>query len=295
VDASGPAPTFTVSPGSNPFYAVEVAGRPELFNLTANGSQRTADNFHGSWTSLPLKSSPTYQLPSDAWSRLQNCDRLYYRVLTSATANSWTSLQASLGDSNWSSAPSIAVTHGSSPGGGGGGGSETADEVTYPSGAKFRAVTSPEGGDFSDPIGGDRVPLIEVGSRGEEKLATNFKLKELAASGVRYARISPDLVRTLQAIRDKVGSLTVQAGYRRPNASIGGETADDLSYHQAGMAADIKSASKSPLDLARVAVVAMGSSGGWGWPGRTCTSTCETTRCTGPTPERRSRRPTSTR
>ena len=266
ISVSGPAPAFNITTGSNPFYAVEVAGRPELFHLTVNGSQRTDDNFYGSWKTPPFKSAPTFQLPPEAWDLLKACDRLYYRVLTSAAANSWTSLQASLGDAEWANAPSMAVTRGSMPPDGGGG-SEPAEEVTYPSGARFRAVTSPQGGDFSDPIADGQVPLIEVGTRGEEKLATNFKLKELAAAGVRYARISPDLVRTLQAVRNQVGSLTVQAGYRRPGTPISGEPDDDLLYHQAGLAADIKSASKPPLELAKVAAGVMGGTGGLGLGG----------------------------
>lgn len=268
VSASGPAPTFTVSTGSNSFYAVEVAGRAELLHQSDHGSERTDNNFYGSWATTPFPSAPTFQLPPDVWGRLKACDRLYYRVLTSAIPDGWTSFDASLADADWANAPSMAVTRGPVPSGGGGGSGEPVEEVTYPSGARFRAVTSPQGGgDFSDPIADGRVPLIEVGTRGEEKLAANFKLKELSASGVRYARISPDLVRTLQAIRNQVGSLTVQAGYRRPSTSVGGETDDDLLYHQAGMAADVKSASKPPLELAKAAAGVMGATGGLGLGG----------------------------
>jgi hypothetical protein len=108
------APTFSVNPGASRFYAVEVATRCDLFNSAVNGAQRTADNFYGSWTTMPLLSAPgypaEYTLPDDVWARLsQSAPRLYYRLWASDAASSWTRYTTSTADGDAVRAPSLEI------------------------------------------------------------------------------------------------------------------------------------------------------------------------------------------
>jgi hypothetical protein len=115
VPNSSTPPRFLVNPGPGKYYAVEVATRPELFNLAANGSQRTADNFFGSWVTKPFPTSGSYpvayDIPSTAWERLrQNATQLYYRAWATDSPTGWVNQVASVRDANASSAPSIQLT-----------------------------------------------------------------------------------------------------------------------------------------------------------------------------------------
>lgn len=72
------------------------------------------------------------------------------------------------------------------------------------------------------------------------QLSTNFNSSEFLSGNDtnRYGIIHPKLVELLQQIRNQLGSLTINSGYRAPehNARIGGAPA---STHLFGMAADV--------------------------------------------------------
>jgi len=254
---AGP-PVFQVEKGGRQLYAVEVATRAELFNDDAHGSERTEDNFYGSWEGALLSVTP-YTLPTAVWNRLKPASQLFYR-LHAADDDAWSNWAVTVSDDAAAGAPRIQITGGGGPSSGGSGTAGSAGTVTYPSGATFSVVDTPQDGvDYSDHVGNGVVPLIEVRGRGEEKLSDNFQVKELEATdGARYARISPELVSGLQRIRDRVGAVVkVRSSYRHPrlNGSVGGV---DNSQHIAGRAADIRTAGKTPLELARIALEEMG-------------------------------------
>lgn len=107
------------------------------------------------------------------------------------------------------------------------------------------------------------LPLLSTGpAMRSQKLSPNFTVGELVKSGGRYAdvaRISPALVRLLQAIRDRAGrSVSITSGYRswarNKQVYAGyGKTAT-LSRHCSGQAADIRISGMSGLDIARLAI-----------------------------------------
>ncbi len=243
-------PEFTASFGPHSFFAVELATSENLMD-DANEGQRTASNWYGSWEE-GLTSDTRYSPPPSTWSALAASGRVYYRGHF-ASDEQWGNYAAY---PTSGPAPSIVVTDGSGGGGGGGGGSGP-EELTYPSGAVFRAVESPQDGiDYSDPVANGIVPLIEVRGREAEKLSTNLQVKELMAKGIRYARIAPSLVEALQAVRSSLGEpLVVESAYRNPalNATLNG---DPQSEHLAGRAAVVRAAASgvTPLNIAKAAL-----------------------------------------
>lgn len=85
------------------------------------------------------------------------------------------------------------------------------------------------------------------------EIAPNFALGELLqeAKG-RYGFVQPRFVRSLQAVRDRVGApLYVNSGYRTPawNAGVGGVT---WSRHQWGDAADMRSDAADLVELGAI-------------------------------------------
>ena len=83
-----------------------------------------------------------------------------------------------------------------------------------------------------------------------EAVAANFQLGELAqAYKGRFAIVQPYAVAALQALRDAMGPLTVNSGYRNPdyNASIGGA---GCSRHTYGDGFDVKGSAVDLNDLA---------------------------------------------
>src|SRR5262249_46635197 len=62
---SATPPRFQVNPGPGRYYAIEVATRPELFNLAAYGNQRNNDNFFGSWRTTPFGNTSVYPASYD--------------------------------------------------------------------------------------------------------------------------------------------------------------------------------------------------------------------------------------
>jgi hypothetical protein len=88
-DPGGPPPTFTVTPGSDAFFGVEVATDEALF-ASDGVDQRGVDSFYGSWERALLPSpevdrgegTTTYTLPAPVWERLRDADRLFYRAVS---------------------------------------------------------------------------------------------------------------------------------------------------------------------------------------------------------------------
>ena len=142
-----------------------------------------------------------------------------------------------------------------------------ATAVTYPSGNSFRVVTSPDDGeDYADPVANALIPLIDTRGRLDEQLSEHFTVREFASRSrrYRYARISRELVRGLQAMRTAANSaLTIRSAYRPPahNSSVGGAK---RSQHLAGRAADIRIRDHSPLEVAELAIEHLGTDIGLG-------------------------------
>jgi len=110
---TGPAPVFQITPGAQPYFAVEVATRAELFDKPNHAAERNARNFYASWQDSGLISGSSYTLPQVVWSRLvqtvPTVDRLYYRVWTSASGSGWSNPAASVANADFAKAPSIRI------------------------------------------------------------------------------------------------------------------------------------------------------------------------------------------
>ena len=138
----------------------------------------------------------------------------------------------------------------------------SASPVVYPSGASFAAVAEEEAGiTYSDPVDDGRVPLIRLEDNLRTHLSPNFTVGSFVGKVGRdyqYARISVDLVRTIQAIQERAQApLLIVSGYRPPavNELIKGA---DQSPHIAGRAADFKISGIEPLEVATLALDEMG-------------------------------------
>lgn len=98
------------------------------------------------------------------------------------------------------------------------------------------------------------VKTYSVKNDGNLILSTNFVVKEFRClDGIDEVLIDLDLVKLLQAIRDKMGAaITINSAYRTAfhNASVGGGS---QSYHLYGRAADIVVAGKTPKEVAACA------------------------------------------
>lgn len=246
---TGNPPKFQVNPGVGRHYAIEFATRSELFDII-NMLDRDDSNYYGSWKE-GLYSSSTYILPQNVWNKLKGDGRLYYRLWTSTLPDSWE-------DEDFTSIKFINIKDSRNV--------TTERMVEYPSGISFEIVDSPEDGiDYSDPSENGIVPLIEVKGHFDKKLSENFKVHELAAKDrVQYARISPELVKALQKLRDELKKpIRVNSAYRYPayNNKVKGAA---KSQHMAGRAADITCHPMKPLDLAQKAIEVLGCNIGIG-------------------------------
>ncbi len=263
---SGAPPIFQVSPGTNGYYALEVATRWQLLGEDF-ADERNSTTYFASWERSPLLAVSSYALPGEVWQAMRAADRLVYRIHTSSSATEWTDYEVSAPAD--ASVPAIELTGGD--GGAGSGTNSGAGTVVYPS-ATFAVVLDPQDDvDYSDPVANGAVPLIEVGIRLTESLSANFRVRELAArrverpsEWVRYARIDPHLVVGLQSMRDQLGiPLSILSGYRYPALNQDVEGAGK-SQHQAGRAADITANGVTPLELARLALEELGPDIGLG-------------------------------
>ncbi len=144
----------------------------------------------------------------------------------------------------------------------------------FPSGLVLRTVTLPTGPNDAhhDPNGVD-LPLYDTNSSlHRQKLSRNFTVGELVTTGGRQsgvARISHDLVRSLQALRDHLGrGITITSGYRSNarNADVytGRKKKPTLSRHSSGQAVDIKVAGMTGMQIAKAAIDVLGTNIGVG-------------------------------
>ena len=136
--------------------------------------------------------------------------------------------------------------------------------AVFPSGLVLLAGPGPTGPreEHWDPNHTD-LPLYYTGPDVRaKKLATNFTVGELVTSGGRganRARISPELVECLQAIRHRIGRpVRIISGYRSwaRNAEVyrGRGRTPTLSRHCSGQAADIAITGLSGMQIAKLAV-----------------------------------------
>ena len=98
------------------------------------------------------------------------------------------------------------------------------------------------------------VKTYSVKTDSNMKLSANFVVKEFQCKdGTDQVLIDLDLVKLLQAIRDKMGAtITINSAYRTAshNANVGGSS---QSYHLFGRAADIVVTGKTPKEVAACA------------------------------------------
>lgn len=96
----------------------------------------------------------------------------------------------------------------------------------------------------------NEVETILISSKMNEQLSEHFRVREFACKdGCKFVLISKLLVEVLEALRKKIGEeIYINSGFRTPehNEAISGSL---LSYHQYGMAADIRAKTKTPAEL----------------------------------------------
>jgi hypothetical protein len=145
---------------------------------------------------------------------------------------------------------------------------------TFPSGLVLSPVSLPTGptDEHHDP-NGVNLPLYDTNASLHAKpLSKNFTVGELVTSGGRRspaARISVDLVRCLQALRDHVAvPITVTSGYRSFNYNRklyeGRKKTPTKSRHSSGQAVDIKIRGMTGLEIAKTAIDVCGPNIGVG-------------------------------
>lgn len=108
---AGP-PAFQIATGPRPYYVVEIAAAPELFDIDGHGAERTPTNFYGSWSDSPFQTTPTYLLPGAAWAQLSLASRLWYRVGVSASAATYVDYVVSTPDDAGNQAPFLEIVAG---------------------------------------------------------------------------------------------------------------------------------------------------------------------------------------
>lgn len=96
----------------------------------------------------------------------------------------------------------------------------------------------------------NETETILICSRMDEQISAHFHAREFACKdGCKFILISKILVQILEGLRQRIGEeIYINSGYRTPahNKAVGGER---LSYHQYGMAADIRAKTKTPKEL----------------------------------------------
>jgi hypothetical protein len=148
----------------------------------------------------------------------------------------------------------------------------TTRQVRFPSGAALPVATDQRDGpgeEHYDPNATGNPVLDVGGDRRGLQLDRSFRVGEFAPRG-EGARIQPELVRCLQAIRDRAGrAVTINSGYRSYayNAHLyrtryGREPT--RSRHISGQAADIRITGWSGLRIAKLALEACGCGIGLG-------------------------------
>ncbi|WP_395110162.1 D-Ala-D-Ala carboxypeptidase family metallohydrolase [Actinomadura sp. SCN-SB] len=144
----------------------------------------------------------------------------------------------------------------------------------FPSGLVLATTTGAIGKDEEhwDPSGVN-LPLYRTGPEVHaQKLSANFTVGELIRSGQHRAdpaRISVELVRALQAIRDRLGlPIGISSGYRSWAYNVAlyksRNQTPTQSRHCSGQAADISAPGKTGMDLAKLAIETLGDGIGVG-------------------------------
>lgn len=95
----------------------------------------------------------------------------------------------------------------------------------------------------------EEVETVIICSRMQTMLSKHFRTREFQTGNCNFVIVSNMLLKVLDSLRDKIGEpIYINSGYRTPehNKAVGGAL---LSYHQYGMAADIRAKTKSPKEL----------------------------------------------
>ncbi|GAA3087665.1 glucosaminidase domain-containing protein [Streptosporangium carneum] len=146
------------------------------------------------------------------------------------------------------------------------------EHEAFPSGLVLTPVTGPTGHkeEHWDPYA-TGLPLYDTGPAvRRRKVSARFTVGELAGSGGQVAdkaRISVELVRCLQAIRDRLGkSVRISSGYRSwaRNVRVYSGRQATMSRHCSGQAADISVVGMTGMEIAKVAIDVWGDKIGIG-------------------------------
>lgn len=95
----------------------------------------------------------------------------------------------------------------------------------------------------------EEVETVLITSRMQEMVSKHFRAREFQTGNCKIVIVSNYLLKILDSLRDKIGEpVYINSGYRTPehNKKVGGTT---LSYHQFGMAADIRADKHTPKQL----------------------------------------------
>jgi metacaspase-1 len=139
--SSGGPPSLAITTGENPYYVIEIAARPELFDYAGHGHERTSAVFYASWADPaeePRLTTLTYTMRPEVWGSLRQNARLYYRIGTTSSRlpGEWENYQVSSGDSQTAGVPFTTIVASSN----GGGGAAGAPEPTLRRGDRGPAV-----------------------------------------------------------------------------------------------------------------------------------------------------------
>lgn len=95
----------------------------------------------------------------------------------------------------------------------------------------------------------EEVETIIICSRMQEMLSKHFRAREFRTGNCNIVIVSKVLLKILDDLREEIGEpIYINSGYRTPehNKAVGGTL---LSYHQYGMAADIRADKHTPKQL----------------------------------------------
>lgn len=95
----------------------------------------------------------------------------------------------------------------------------------------------------------EEVETVLITSRMQEMVSKHFRAREFQTGNCKIVIVSKYLLKILDRLREKIGEpVYINSGYRTPehNKKVGGTT---LSYHQFGMAADIRADKHTPKQL----------------------------------------------
>ncbi|MGH1492239.1 MAG: peptidoglycan-binding protein [Acidimicrobiales bacterium] len=100
-------PAFTVHPGENEFYEVEIAADPSIFEA----EEFEPGTYYSSVASEPgfLLSDSTFVIPEADWASLRLHQRLFYRIWTTDDQSDWVNTDVSVGNDNLDAIPFIEV------------------------------------------------------------------------------------------------------------------------------------------------------------------------------------------